>query len=107
MSIVEKPTIDKFADSIRDILGDRVSQIILYGSYASDDFVPGSDVDIAVIVDEKRPGDEEKIWDLSEEFRSKHNVEFVPKIYENSFFRKREMENFSFYKEISEKGINV
>ena len=107
MSLVRKNVIEDFADSVREILDDNVSEIILFGSYASNDFVPGSDVDIAIIVEKEGKSDEEKIWDLAEKYRAKHGVEFMPKIFEKKFFNQKIDQNFKFYSEIAEEGLEI
>ena len=38
--------IDEFVKGAKEILGDRVKKIILYGSYARGDYNEGSDIDI-------------------------------------------------------------
>ena len=40
------------AETAQKICGDKLRDVILYGSYARGDFQPGSDVDIMVLVDE-------------------------------------------------------
>lgn len=44
-------TIKDFINQVRELLGDRVKQIILYGSYARGDYNDSSDVDIMILTD--------------------------------------------------------
>ena len=43
--------IDEFIIGVKNILGDRVKKIILYGSYARGDFNKSSDIDIMILTD--------------------------------------------------------
>ncbi len=107
MSLVKTETIKEFSNDVKKALGDNVEEIILFGSYAKDSFVPGSDIDIAIIVKEKRPENEKEIWTIAEEYSSQHNVIFSPKIFEKTFFENKIEQNFSFYKDIENEGIKL
>lgn len=43
--------INEFTKKVRDLLGDRVKKIILYGSYARGDYKNNSDIDIMILTD--------------------------------------------------------
>jgi len=43
--------VSTLAVQIRAALGDKLNSVILYGSYARNDFEDGSDVDVMVLVD--------------------------------------------------------
>lgn len=43
--------IDKYIDSLKQIYGDAMKVVLLYGSYARGDYNEHSDVDIMVLVD--------------------------------------------------------
>lgn len=52
----EKPkiiddVIERFINSINELLGTRVKKIVLYGSYARGDFNKDSDIDIMILTD--------------------------------------------------------
>ena len=52
----EKPkiiddAIEKFINSVNELLGMRVKKIVLYGSYARGDFNKDSDIDIMILTD--------------------------------------------------------
>ncbi|VVB90355.1 Nucleotidyltransferase domain protein [uncultured archaeon] len=56
--------------SLKNIYGDKLKDIILYGSYARGDFTEGSDIDLIILLkDIKEPAAERKkyfdaIWEL-------------------------------------------
>ena len=43
--------ISEFTKKVKEILGDRVKKIILYGSYARGDYKKDSDIDIMILTD--------------------------------------------------------
>lgn len=43
--------INEFTKKVRELLGDRVKKIILYGSYARGDYKSNSDIDIMILTD--------------------------------------------------------
>ncbi len=50
--------INRFAGSVKKLLGNRYCKMIIYGSYARGDFKEKSDIDIMILVDIP----EEDIW---------------------------------------------
>ena len=46
-----KKTLNDFIRQVKELLGDRVKKIILYGSYARGDFNKNSDIDIMILTD--------------------------------------------------------
>jgi predicted nucleotidyltransferase len=54
-----KQAIQEFVQRARLLYGDRLRQVILYGSWARDEATEESDIDVAVVLaDEVRPGTE-------------------------------------------------
>ncbi len=43
--------VQDFIDKVRNLFGDRVKKIILYGSYARGDYKESSDIDIMILTD--------------------------------------------------------
>lgn len=51
MRIIDlKPILEKYVDKLKEIYGDDLLQVSLFGSYARGDYGPDSDIDILVIV---------------------------------------------------------
>ena len=46
-----KQILNEYTNGIKNILGNRLTQIILYGSYARGDYNSSSDIDIMILVD--------------------------------------------------------
>ena len=65
--------LEEFIEGAKDILGDRMKKIILYGSYARGDYKKDSDIDIMILTDLKDDEISEyrdKIWEFA------YNIEF-------------------------------
>ena len=65
--IVEK-IVRHFAENIKEILGDTLDAVIVYGSYARDDYSEFSDIDVMILVSlmaEQIKEIEDKISDLA------------------------------------------
>ena len=65
--------LEEFIEGVKNILGNRMKKIILYGSYARGDFKKDSDIDLMILTDLKDDEISEyrdKIWELA------YNIEF-------------------------------
>ena len=51
MSKTMENLIEQYVEAVKKIYGSHIRQIILYGSYAREDFRPDSDVDIMILLD--------------------------------------------------------
>lgn len=68
----------EFAQGIKEILEDKLSKIILYGSYARGDYNEKSDIDIMVLTtltDEEIEKIETSIFDLAFDFQMDYGVD--------------------------------
>ena len=65
--------IQQFISGVKDILGERVKKIILYGSYARGDFNKNSDIDIMILTDFT---DDEIVQCRSEIVQLAYNIEW-------------------------------
>ena len=65
--------LEEFIEGAKNILGNRMKKIILYGSYARGDYKKDSDIDIMILTDLKDDEISEyrdKIWEFA------YNIEF-------------------------------
>jgi predicted nucleotidyltransferase len=68
------PIAHRFAELLRDRLGDHVRRIELFGSRARGDAHEGSDYDVLVIVDERTPELRSAILDIEVEMLDRHEA---------------------------------
>lgn len=107
MSLASEEDIKDFADEVRSVFGDRLDEVILFGSYAKDEYVPGSDIDVMILVSEMDDSDEEKVWNIAWEFAEDKDLKFSPKIYGTGEFEDKVSKGYSFYKEVSDEGVRI
>ena len=107
MSIASEKDIKEFVEDASTVLGDRVEEVILYGSYAREEHVPGSDVDIMFLVDSKERDDWNKISKIAGNYFLENNIRFSPKIIEKELFNERKNESAGFYSEVAEEGVEI
>lgn len=106
MRAASREEIEDFADLVKEVLGDRLEKVMLYGSHARGEALPGSDVDIAVFVSEKQKGDREKLQELRKDFLLEDEIYFSPRVFEIDRLKNRASEN-SFFGRIQEEGIEI
>ena len=107
MSLASEDDIQSFADEVREELGSRVDKVILYGSYARGDYVPGSDVDIAVLVNERKEGDRKRLFEVADDYRWNKDIFFSPRVFEVRDFEEKADSGPGFYSNVSEEGVEV
>ncbi|MCU0287270.1 MAG: nucleotidyltransferase domain-containing protein [Acidobacteria bacterium] len=111
-SINDKYLLSVLADvkeEARKIFGDRLKQLILFGSYARQEQDNESDIDIMLLVDEteeKLRNSRDAVADIMAELSMKH--EKLISLIEVPFNRyKRYLEVLPFYKNVYDEGIEI
>lgn len=107
MRAASKEEIQEFADEVRELFGDRLDSVILYGSHARGEALPGSDVDIAVIVDEKKEDDRRKLQELRSDYLLDEDIYFSPRVFSREEFEEKLEKEYSFYQNITSEGVEV
>ena len=105
MVTVGRDVIDSFAEDVVDALGDRVSEVRLFGSYARGDELPGSDIDVLVVLEDRREGDQAEILDIASNYFWSHDVFFSPKVISSDDLEERS--GYGFFREIDDEGVTV
>ncbi|MFP4116773.1 MAG: nucleotidyltransferase domain-containing protein [Candidatus Aenigmatarchaeota archaeon] len=107
MLMAKSKHVKEFAEDVRSLFRDRVDRIMLYGSYARDEEVPGSDVDIAVILERKEKDDRKKVQELAEEWMQETDLRFSARVFEKDDFEKKVKEGYSFHTNVQEEGVEI
>lgn len=70
--------IKEFARQVKEILGENLVQVILYGSYARGDYRENSDIDIMILTrltDQQIEQIENRIYDLAFDFQMEYFID--------------------------------
>ena len=98
--------IDKYIAALKEIYGNAMKAVILYGSYARGDYNENSDVDIMILVD-MPDNDINRFFvqtaDMTYDFNMDNHVEFSPAVKNIKQFYKW-AEVIPFYKNVSKEG---
>ena len=102
--------VDGFASKARILLGDKLSKIILYGSYARGDFKDNSDVDIMILVrdmsEDKIRMAEETLCDLSFDIEIENGLHISAIVKNEEHFKYWESV-LPFYMNVRKEGIEI
>jgi len=105
-SLLLVPILKVFQDELRSIYGDKLVEIILYGSYARGDFNENSDVDLLLLFEDKYPyfQQDDIVYNSVVKILSEHQqlISLMP-IYKSSF----ENRKTPLYQNIKQEGIRL
>lgn len=104
-----KKTLNDFIRQVKELLGDRVKKIILYGSYARGDFNKNSDIDIMILTDlnEKEIEDyRDKISDIVFEIELDKEIYISPIIKNVDKYNAR-INVIPFYMNVQKEGVEL
>lgn len=99
----------KFACQIREIYGDSLKKIVVYGSYARGDFQEGSDIDVMILVDASDAEIKKRfnlVCDLAFDYEMEHGVIISPLVKNEDHFLKWS-ETLPFYRNVKQEGVVV
>lgn len=84
---------------------ENISRIILFGSYATNNYHYGSDVDLLIIVNEK----DKELFGNFLDFLTNLSLEYewAPQIITKEEFERRKREHYPFIKQIIQTGITL
>ena len=99
----------QFIEELKKILGDNLSKVIVYGSYARGDYRDNSDVDIMILV--KMSDDEirevkNEIYDLAFDFELSTGIDISP-IIKNEDQYEYWVDTLPFYRNVRDEGVVV
>ena len=92
----------RFSQELRRILGDKLTKIIVYGSYARGDFRENSDIDIMILV---KMSDEE-IRLVKNDIEINTGIEFSP-IIKNEDQYEYWIDTLPFYRNVRDEGVVI
>ena len=96
-----------FSRQVKRILGNKLSKVILYGSYARGDFRENSDIDIMVLTtltDDEIEKIENRIFDLAFDFEMEYGID-ISVIIKNEDYFNYWLGALPFYDNVQKEGI--
>ena len=96
---MKRKALEVFLEEIRDRLGDKIKEIIVFGSYARGDYDEESDIDIMIVGDVSL----DEVIDISTEVLLRYGELISPIVVTPEEFKKR---NDSFIRTIKREGVN-
>lgn len=105
MNAAVDDVLSEFSERVDEVLDGRLDRVVLFGSYARGEELPGSDVDLLLIVDSHESGDQSKVADIAGEYFLTDDLILSPKIISKSELE--EKQDFSFFQEIRNDGVTV
>ncbi|MCM1123847.1 MAG: nucleotidyltransferase domain-containing protein [Eubacterium sp.] len=106
--IVNK-SINQFLQQMKRIFGSHLSEVIVYGSYARDDYQDNSDVDIMVLVnlsEAEIKKFENEVYDIAFEIEMGMGVDISP-IIKNKAQYEYWVDVLPFYQNVGKEGLSI
>lgn len=88
LSVAEKEVLRQFVAYLNDIYPKQIRSVILYGSKARGDAHPDSDMDILLLVDDRKKIDRDKIYDFIVDVELEHGIDISLNIYNADEFNR-------------------
>ncbi len=100
---------DEVKQNMQSVLGDKLHQIILYGSYARGDYDSESDIDMMVLADvpENEMGNYRKqVNRVASKIGLAHDIMITIALKDKTFFD-RHREILPFYQKVANEGVSI
>lgn len=98
-----------FANQIKDILGNKLTKVIVYGSYARGDYCENSDVDIMILVnitENEIKRISSAIYDMAYDIELEKGIH-ISVIIKNEEQFEYWVDTLPFYRNVSQEGIEI
>lgn len=99
----------RFAKQIREIYGDSLKKVVVYGSYARGDYQNNSDIDIMILVDANEAEINKKfnsVCDLAFDYELEYGIVISPLVKNEEHFMKWS-ETLPFYRNVKQEGVTI
>lgn len=96
-----------YIEKIKEMYKDKLSKVILYGSYARGDYTDESDVDIMILLDIDKDDANQKVKEVvaaTYDFNMDNDVDIEPMVESVSFYNAWNKVH-PFYRNVNEEGV--
>ena len=101
------PALAHFADAVREMYGDAVVDIRLFGSYARSSAHEESDVDIAVVLDEAGWEIRRDVIDLATDVGFAHGLSLSPTVFDRAAYERWRAQDRPLTRAIDQEGVRL
>ena len=98
-----------FSQELRKVLDNKLSKVIVYGSYARGDYNASSDIDVMVLVkmsDEEIRAVKNEIYDIAFDIELSTGIEISP-VIKNEEQYEYWVDTLPFYRNVREEGVVI
>jgi len=86
LNATQQKVLNQFVEHLNHVCPGKVDKVILYGSTARGDNHPDSDMDVLVLVKDKKRIDRDKIYDFVIDTELEYGIDISVNIYESDQF---------------------
>ncbi|MGI6492664.1 MAG: nucleotidyltransferase domain-containing protein [Pelotomaculum sp.] len=104
---VEKKTLNMFIEHLNRVYPGEVEKVILYGSRARGDNRPDSDMDILILVRDKKRITRDNIYDFVIDAELEQGIDISVNIYDSDYFSRLVMLNAPFASNVVKEGVTL
>jgi len=107
MGVTVQQIIDRYVIALRQLYGAHLKQIILYGSYAREDYTDSSDVDIMILVDlpeDQLDMESDALSELGFDYNVKYDIWLMPIVKNINHFQYWS-QAYPFYANVAKEGV--
>jgi predicted nucleotidyltransferase len=109
MPVLVRDLLYEFAKDMQRLFGEKLSRIVVYGSYARGDYTKDSDIDVMVLV--KIPEDKihnftDQVSDCAFEYLLKYGIDISPVIKNEEHFNYW-ADNLPYYRNVRDEGVII
>jgi len=97
----------RFASAVRNRFGEAVLDIRLFGSYARSNAHEGSDVDVAVVLEEAGWKARRDVIDLAADFGLAHDLTLSPTVFDRKTWERWRAQDRPLARDIEHRGIRL
>ncbi len=101
--------LNEIEDGLKQIYGDKLKKIILYGSYAREQEANGSDLDLMLLLDltdEEIESTNEEVLELTVDLTTRYGI-FISIVKNNFDFFYEWVDALPYFKNVISDGINI
>ena len=97
----------RFARAVRERFGDSVADIRLFGSHARSTAHEGSDVDVAVVLNEAGWEIRRDIMDLATDIGLEHGLTLSPTVFDRATYERWRVQDRPLVRDIEHEGVRL